>query len=133
MEPTSRKIILIVDDDHNTRMFVKEQLKALGQKVLAAKNGSEALAVIRDQGGRLDLLLSDVEMPEMNGIELAEALASEVPEAKVILMSGCIKPSLNSNNYARYKKGFIQKPFSGKTLVSHVKKALTELTGESIQ
>jgi len=133
MNPMGRKIILIVDDDQNTRIFVEEQLKPLGQKVLAATNGSEALAMIRDRGGKLDLLLSDVEMPEMNGIELAEAMASEAPDAKVILMSGYIKPSLKNTNYASYKKGFIQKPFSGRTLVSHVKKALIELTDESIQ
>lgn len=127
MSPLDQKIILVVDDDQNTLFFVVEKLRPLGQKVLAATNGSEALAMIRDQGGKLDLLLSDVEMPEMNGLELAEAMASEAPDAKIILMSGCIKPALKATNFASYEKGFIQKPFSGKTLVNHVQKALTEL------
>lgn len=133
MSPSRPKIILVVDDDRNTRIFVQEKLKTLGQKVIAATNGSEALAIIKDRGGKLDLLLSDVEMPEMNGIELAEALVNEAPAAKVILMSGCLKPSPKTANRASYEKGFIQKPFSGKTLVSHVKRALTELTVKPVQ
>lgn len=133
MSKTGRKIILVVDDDQNTRLFVEEKLKPLGQKVLAAANGSEALVIIRDQRGKLDLLLSDVEMPGMNGIELAEAMTSEAPHAKIILMSGCIKPALKVSNFASYKKGFIQKPFSGKTLVSHIKKALIELESKFFQ
>ena len=133
MEQSDQKIILIVDDDQNTRIFVEEKLRPLGQKVIAAANGSEALALVRDHGGQLDILLSDVEMPIMNGLELAEVITSEAPNVKIILMSGCIKPALKTTNFASYEKGFIQKPFSGKTLVCHVKKALTELNEKSLQ
>jgi two-component system cell cycle sensor histidine kinase/response regulator CckA len=127
MSGVSGKTILVVDDDKDIREYIAEQISGMGQTVYTASCGSEAMKLIEDQIGNLDLLLSDVVMPGMSGIELAESLADKEPGVKVILMSGFLQPSPDFGNAARYEKGFIRKPFSGKTLTNHVKKALDEL------
>ena len=126
MTAISGKTILIVDDDQDTLKFVAEKISKLGPTVYTATCGAEALKLIEEQIDGLDLLLSDVMMPGMSGIELAESLAVKTPETKVILMSGCLQPTPAFNNAAEYEQGFIRKPFSGKTLNNHVRRALSE-------
>ena len=127
MPSLSNRTILVVDDDKDTREFVAEKISKMGPTVYTASCGSEAIKLLEDQIDSVDLLLSDVVMPGMTGIELAESLANKAPGTKVILMSGFMQPSLTFGNAAKYEKGFIRKPFSGKTLANHVKKALDEL------
>jgi CheY-like chemotaxis protein len=62
------------------------------------------------ENNKVDLLLSDVMMPNMNGLKLAEAMVADSPDIKVVFMSGC----LHCRNTPRFKNGFIQKPFSSK-------------------
>ena len=127
MSGVSGRTILVVDDDKDIREFIAEHISKMGQTVYTASCGSEAMTLLEDQIDCLDLLLSDVVMPGMSGVELAESLADKKPGAKVILMSGFLQPSPDFGNAAKYEKGFIRKPFSGKTLVNHVKRALDEL------
>lgn len=131
MTSQNRKIILVVDDDQHILSFVTECLAEMGQKVFSAASGEEAVKIINSQERGMDLLLSDVVMPGMDGIELAKALTGYTPTAKIIFMSGFMQPALPSGNTAKYGRGFIQKPFSKKTLLNHVKKALTELPQEA--
>jgi two-component system cell cycle sensor histidine kinase/response regulator CckA len=135
MEPRkpeqSARIVLVVGDDQPTLGFVTESVAKMGQKVLSATSGEEAMAIIAKHGATVDLLLSDVVMPGMNGIELAKAVTANAPETKIILMSGCMQPAIFFAHPAKYATGFIQKPFSGKTLKNHIKKALRELRQEN--
>ena len=126
MSGVSGRTILVVDDDKDIREFIAEQISRMGQTVYTASSGSEAMKLIEEKIGSLDLLLSDVVMPGMSGVELAESLADKESGAKVILMSGFLQPSPTFSNAAKYEQGFIRKPFSGKTLVNHVKRALDE-------
>lgn len=132
MNKQNGKIVLVVDDDQHTLSFVSKRVAQMGQKVFSAASGEEAMELIHNQGVEVDLLLSDVVMPGMDGIKLAKTLVANSPETKIIFMSGCIKPALSSES-AKYERGFIQKPFSGKTLAIHVKKALDELSQEISQ
>jgi two-component system cell cycle sensor histidine kinase/response regulator CckA len=127
------KIILVVGDDQPTLGFVTKSVAKKGRKILSATSGEEALAIIGKHGATVALLLSDVVMPGMNGIELARSVTAKAPETKIILMSGCLQPAVFFANTAKYEKGFIQKPFSRKTLENHVKKALRELSREDPQ
>jgi two-component system, cell cycle sensor histidine kinase and response regulator CckA len=86
--PTSHSgTILIVDDEDGIRATLRQQLAAQGHTVLEASHGIEALAFVRMQPGRVELVLADVVMPEMNGTELAATLQAEYPDLPVILMS----------------------------------------------
>ena len=132
-EKHNSKIVLVVDDDPHTLSFVTECIAQMGQKVLSAASGEEALAIIHNQDVQVSLLLSDVVMPGLNGIELARSMVTKAPSTKIIFMSGFMQPTSSSPNSARYESGFIQKPFSRKTLATHVKKALTELGQDTSQ
>src|SRR5688572_27395476 len=80
-------VILVVDDDQAVRQVAARVLQRAGYEVLQAGEGAEALRVAREHQGRLDLLLTDVVMPGMNGRELGERLAEERPETRLLYMS----------------------------------------------
>ena len=80
--------ILLAEDDDALRRLAQTTLEDLGYKVLAAANGFEALEIEGDHDGVIDLLLSDVVMPELGGFELSCAILETRPQIKVILMSG---------------------------------------------
>lgn len=79
---------LISEDEPDLLMLVSDMLQKMGMNVLQASNGSEALVVQDEYEGQIDLLLTDVVMPEMNGVELSELVQSLRPEIKVVFMSG---------------------------------------------
>jgi CheY-like chemotaxis protein len=83
-------VILVVDDEAAVNRLVTRYLTHLGYRVLDAGSAGEALAVVRRQEPRVDLVLSDVVMPGESGIELATTLLSRVPGPSVILMTGVL-------------------------------------------
>jgi len=88
--------ILVAEDEPDLRIVLKEMFGDLSMNVLTAANGNEALAVQEDYEGRIDFLLTDVVMPEMDGAKLGELFQSIRPESKIIYMSGY--PSVKSMN-----------------------------------
>src|SRR5260221_8167619 len=80
--------VLLVDDDEIVRKLVSSILQRAGFKVLEASNGPMALGVAAQYGSDIDVLLTDVIMPQMPGTQLAVSLKSSRPEVKLILMSG---------------------------------------------
>lgn len=126
MTSQKNKIILVVDDNLDILSFVTDCIAKMGQEVISAANGEEAVEIIKNHKVGVDLLISDIVMPGMNGIELANELTTNAPAAKIIFMSGYMKPASPFSNTTKYEKGFIQKPFSRKTLKNHIKKALNE-------
>ena len=121
------KTILVVDDEPFVLDVVEAFIEQLGHKVLLASSGHEALEVAREYDGKVDLLLTDVMMPKMNGLELAKTVVTDNPDVKVIFMSGCLQPAIDSQNTPCFENGFVKKPFSSKTLITHIKKALNEM------
>jgi CheY-like chemotaxis protein len=83
-------VILLAEDDVGLQFFVWRLLRDDGFSVLAAGDGIAALEVSRNHPGAIDLLLSDVEMPRMGGLELARSIKAERPGIKVIMMSGVL-------------------------------------------
>lgn len=124
---STNKTILVVDDETMVLDVVGSYIEQLGHKVLLAKSGHEALKVASDHDGEIDLLLTDMMMPSMNGQELAEILVSTNPGVKVIFMSGLLHTAIDAQNTPCFRDGFVQKPFSHKTLITHIKKVLTEM------
>ena len=88
MESETRRTILLAEDDRPIRELLEVVLGARAWQVLAAANGEEALALARAYNQPIHLLLTDVEMPVLNGVDLARCLAGERPGMRVLLMSG---------------------------------------------
>ena len=84
----SKKTILVVDDDPTILSFTHHALQEGGHYVLSARSGPEGLRLSQDHPGDIDLLLTDFQMPGLNGIDLATAITLERPTIKVLMMSG---------------------------------------------
>ena len=104
---STQKVILVVDDDPGVLQFVAELLEDSNYHVLTATGGQEALAQSVKFKGEINLLLSDFQMPGMNGIDLATELTAKRPQIKVLLMSGFTGGMLILNDGWH----FLAKPF----------------------
>lgn len=120
-EAMSQEISLIVDDEQSVRTYIKAVLQSDGFQTLEAENGLQALELVRKLGTGLDLLISDIQMPIMDGITLAEALRAELPTIPLILVSGCAEIR-QANIEAEFE--FVQKPFLPATLLTIVDKVM---------
>lgn len=120
--------LLLVEDDPSVRTVLRDYLEDQGYSVLTADDGEEGLEVARRSAGSVDLVLSDVVMPKMNGVELARALQSETPDIKVLLISGHTRDRKRVvEESLRFSSGsFLQKPFTPQTLVTKIRELLDE-------
>jgi two-component system, cell cycle sensor histidine kinase and response regulator CckA len=104
--------VLLVEDQENVRRFLRAVLAKSGYRVVEAVNGSDALAVAGEFIGTIDLLVTDLIMPVMNGQELAERLKMDRPEARILFMSGYAKESIGGRGIDMPGLVYLQKPFS---------------------
>ena len=102
-------VILLAEDDVDLRSSVSRLLHANGFTVLTAGDGQAALEVFRDHPGSIDLMLSDVEMPRMGGLELCKTAAAERPGIKVLMMTGALR---GREQLLTSGLPFLQKPFT---------------------
>ncbi len=110
--PTNDITILVVEDEDMLREFVSEALSALGYRVLSAENGRAALEVWAQHRDEIDLLLTDVVMPEsISGRELAHTLIMEKPDLKVIFTSGYSAELIGTDFEREKKHAFLAKPY----------------------
>jgi two-component system cell cycle sensor histidine kinase/response regulator CckA len=116
--------ILLAEDESALRHLAERILVGGGYRVLAARNGVDALARARSWGGPIDLLLSDVVMPEMGGGELWRTLTKERPGLPVVFMSGYTDDEIVRAGILRQDFGFLPKPFGQRALLEAVGDAL---------
>jgi two-component system, chemotaxis family, CheB/CheR fusion protein len=116
-------IVLLVEDEDMVRKLACTILKNCGYVVLEARDGADALAISQAHSGTIDLLLSDVTMPELGGRELAERLLVTRPEIKVLFMSGHTQDVILKEG-VEAGSPFLQKPFLPKELVHKVREVL---------
>ena len=116
--------ILIVEDDASVRAFTARAIAAGGHSVETAEDGDLGLASIREAGGGYDLVLSDIRMPAMDGIEMAKQAASEYPGLRILLMTGYADQRERAADLARIVIDVLAKPFSLAELRSVVAMAL---------
>jgi PAS domain S-box-containing protein len=122
--PRGRETILVVEDEAGVRALVLKLLQDLGYRVLQAQSGPHALDVWRQQGDEVQLLITDIVMPDgMNGVELAERLRRNRPELKVIYTSGYLA-DLSREDITRHSDAYIAKPFSLMELARLVRRTL---------
>jgi two-component system cell cycle response regulator CpdR len=124
----SDKKSLIVDDDPSVRKFIKAVLESDGHQTTEAENGVQALDLLRKACGAVDLLVSDIKMPVMDGIALACSVRAEFPAIQIILISGYAATEQGHQSSTAFE--FLQKPFLPATLLTLVKK-VTVLKGRS--
>jgi two-component system, cell cycle sensor histidine kinase and response regulator CckA len=109
-------VSLVVDDEPSVRRYVSAILEREHFEILEAEDGARALQVVNQLGGGLDLIVSDIQMPNMDGVSFAQAVKDSFPEMPVILVSG----------YAEAGSGFefVEKPFSPGALLKAVRNVL---------
>lgn len=117
-----RETVLVVEDQPEVRKLVVEILRSYGYSVLVAGNSDEALARIHEHPGVVDLLLSDVLMPGMNGALLAEEVSRIEPRAKILLMSAFTDQAMVPS--PGHEWNWIDKPFSPQQLAQRVRSVL---------
>jgi len=121
---SSRAVVLLVEDEAVVREITGQLLVNAGYRVLESSNAAHALELVRKYQGRVDLLLTDVVMPEMNGIDLAEQLRKLAPNLITVFMSGYAQSDLVRSIRAS-SAIHVQKPFTGNFLLSQIEQALT--------
>ncbi|MBL8759755.1 MAG: response regulator, partial [Phycisphaerae bacterium] len=121
--PRGSETILIAEDSALVRELVAEELRSAGYTVLSAESGPEALKVAAGHAGAIDLLLTDVVMPEMSGVQLAEKLA-QTRKIAVIYMSGYTEETITHHGVDPERATFIAKPFMSDTLLHLIRRVL---------
>ncbi|MEN8154983.1 MAG: PAS domain S-box protein [Acidobacteriota bacterium] len=114
--------ILFVEDDDSVRETSENLLKLYGYKILSASNGKDAIDLLKSQNIEIDMLITDVVMPEMGGIELSEKMKAFYPELKVLYCSGYPDDNIVSSNRILNKEvNFIPKPYTSNELSKKIR------------
>ena len=116
--------ILFVEDDELVRELVSLVLREHGYELLTAQNGREAIRLAEQHGAAIDLLISDVVMPEMNGAEVAQRVHSLAPGAKVLFVSGYSEADMSDQGLGVLAFEILQKPFRPDDLARKVREVL---------
>ena len=122
---TGRGTILLVEDEDAVRSFATRALQSRGYTVLTAETGERALEVVEKHGQTIDLVLSDVVMPEMDGPTLLRELRRRGIGTKVVFISGYAEDAFEKNLEGQTDFAFLPKPFTLKQLAEAVKEAMS--------
>jgi len=117
--------ILLVEDEDAVRVVAREALQSRGYRILEASSAADAVFICEKlAAGELDLLLTDVVMPRMNGVELSERVLRMQPEARVLFMTGYVDRKLVERGSFGSKAACLQKPYSPSGLAREVRRVL---------
>jgi two-component system cell cycle sensor histidine kinase/response regulator CckA len=121
---TGHGTILLVEDEEGLRGLNARGLSSRGYTVLEASNGVEAIAVLQERAGEVDLVVSDVVMPEMDGPTLLKEMRKENPGLKIVFVSGYAEDAFEKNLPEGQQFAFLAKPFTLKQLIAVVKETI---------
>jgi PAS domain S-box-containing protein len=127
--PEGSETILVVEDEDAVRAIALHSLQSCGYNVLEASDGKQALQRCEKHPGRIDLIVTDVVMPEMPGRLFVEHLAKTRPETKVLYMSGYTDDAVIRHGILQADTAFLQKPFTPQGLAKKVREVLDHLEG----
>ena len=119
-----KETILLVEDEPSVMTLTAKLLGRMGYTVLAAATPGEAICLAEQHGGRIDLLMTDVVMPEMNGLELANQLLAQYPHLKPLFVSGYTAEVIANCGVLDEKVRFLHKPFSSQALAVKLREVL---------
>lgn len=123
--------ILLVEDDAGVRRVCKLILESAGYTVIEAENGMQALQLARDNSETIDLILSDVIMPQMSGKELMEEMSKIKPDIKCLFMSGYTGDAILNYGILQSIPYFIQKPFTPAQLTQKIRQIFDDMSQDS--
>ncbi|MGH9413672.1 MAG: response regulator [Terriglobales bacterium] len=124
MATDSRETVLLAEDEEIVRRLVVELLLRAGYEVLAAANGAVALETARTYSGPIHLLISDVAMPAMTGLELARQIGQLHPQIKILLVSGYSDPAAIDDLKQQAGFAYMRKPFTPQMLLEQARTLL---------
>ena len=122
---TGQGTILLVEDEEGLRSLNARGLRSRGYSVIEASNGLEALGALEEKNGAVDLVVSDVVMPEMDGPSLLKAMRGRNPDLKIIFVSGYAEDAFEKSLPENQQFAFLPKPFTLSQLVAAVKETMT--------
>jgi two-component system, cell cycle sensor histidine kinase and response regulator CckA len=122
--PRGAETILVVEDDELVRGITVRALRALGYRILLAEDGEDALKVVEGHNGKIDLVVTDVAMPRMGGLELAERLTANNAGLKVLFVSGYSEDELPEPVGLAPNHAFLDKPFTASMLARKLREML---------
>ncbi len=122
--PRGQEAVLLVEDEEEVRRFTREVLERLGYTVLEAIGAKDAVVISERHLGVINVLLTDVVMPQISGRELAEAIAGARPETRLLFMSGYTDDAIVRHGVLEAGIKFREKPFSPQALAVKVREVL---------
>jgi two-component system, cell cycle sensor histidine kinase and response regulator CckA len=122
---TGQGTILLVEDEEGLRSLNARGLRSRGYSVIEASNGIEAMEALEEKEGAVDLVVSDVVMPEMDGPTLLKAMRGRNPDLKIIFVSGYAEDAFEKSLPENQQFAFLPKPFTLSQLVAAVKETMT--------
>ena len=123
--PTGVESILVLEDDISVRHISVRVLRSLGYDVIEAANGDDAQRLIgKSADKKIDLLLTDMVMPQMSGRHFADWLRQASPQTKVVFISGYLEESLHPGDRRDQEMFFLPKPFDPEQLATKIREAL---------
>jgi two-component system cell cycle sensor histidine kinase/response regulator CckA len=122
---TGQGTILLVEDEEGLRSLNARGLRSRGYSVIEASNGVEALEALEEKDGAVDLVVSDVVMPEMDGPTLLKTMRGKNPDLKIIFVSGYAEDAFEKSLPENQQFAFLPKPFTLSQLVAAVKETMT--------
>jgi DNA-binding NtrC family response regulator len=119
-----KETILVAEDETPVRHLVRRMLQRDGYQVIDAPSAEDALALVARHPGTIDLLLTDIVMPEMSGLQLAARLSAQHPSVRVVLMSGYLDNPQEQREILKKGLPFLPKPFTQQELLALVRATL---------
>ena len=122
---TGQGTILLVEDEDGLRSLNARGLRSRGYSVIEAANGVEAIEALAEKDGAVDLVVSDVVMPEMDGPTMLKEMRAKNPDLKIIFVSGYAEDAFEKSLPENQQFAFLPKPFTLAQLVAAVKETMT--------
>jgi len=123
---TGTETVLVVEDEPALRRLISVSLEKRGYTVLAADDGTEAIRILENNPGKIDLVVSDIMMPKMNGLELRKKAILLRPEMQFLLISGYAEDTISETAHLPQDVGYLEKPFLPAELARKVRELLNE-------
>jgi CheY-like chemotaxis protein len=120
-QPAQPKTILVVEDEHQVRAMITRALREEGYRVLEAGDGEQALAVVLASGAKIDLLVTDIVMPNMGGLRLAERLTLDGQRPIFLFITGY------DQDWSKIPGPGLDKPFGPGQIVTEVRRLLSQV------
>lgn len=126
-------LLLLVEDDDQIRRLIRSMLASEGVEVLEASTGGEGLRIAKTCGRRIDILLTDMLLPELSGYDLAVELRSMFPGIRIIMVTGYVEGDIVQRGVEELGAAFLDKPFQAAELRRLVAQAAAPLSSSSSQ